>query len=89
LQELVASASWVATRLGCKRGIRRARAKIEKYVFRNKFTSFQESKHNNNREMDVEAGNFCSTIQWGRFAGMHKTAFLLMEHHQQSSLFLF
>jgi hypothetical protein len=93
LQQLTASASWVAEKLRRKRGAKRVSTAVERDFFRKHYTSYQGKG-------TEEADNF-SSIQWGQFALFwnltlkdedegrrpvtdmtYKNAFMLMSHFQ-------
>jgi len=67
LDELTASAAWVAEKYGRKRGAKQVQTTTEKDFFRLHLTRFQQGQNDSEEGQTIEADNFTS-IQWGRFA---------------------
>lgn len=66
MQELTASAAWVAGKLGRKRGVRKVITDCEKEFFRKHYTRFQGGSTSATDGLTDEADNFTS-IRWGKF----------------------
>lgn len=63
LQELTASAAWVAEKFGRKRGIKAVKTAVEKQFFQKNWTKFQKGVDDETPEAD----NY-SMVKWGEFA---------------------